>query len=93
MIQNNEHEKPQLVQTDRGFSVLYRNKYLYSKYNPQQSIVSQIARVDIPDSTLVICLSPVLGYGLPELEEKLPASSYILALECDQRLMRLSLDR
>ena len=92
MIQNNEHEKPQLVQTDRGFSVLYRNKYLYSKYNPQQSIVSQIARVDIPDSTLVICLSPVLGYGLPELEEKLPANSYILALECDQRLMRLSLD-
>ena len=92
MIQNDEHEKPQLVQTARGFSVLYRTKYLYSKYNPRQSIVTQIAHLQIPDSTLIICLSPVLGYGLQELAEKLPAASYILAVECDQLLMRLSLD-
>ena len=92
MIQNDEHEKPQLVQTARGFSVLYRTKYLYSKYNPRQSIVTQIAHLQIPDSTLIICLSPVLGYGLQELAEKLPTASYILAVECDQLLMRLSLD-
>ena len=54
--------------------------------------MAQIASLQIPDSTLILCLSPVLGYGLKELAEKLPASSYILALECDQVLMRFSLD-
>lgn len=92
MINTNKDEKPLLIQTDRGFSVLYRNKYLYSKYNPQAAITAQIASLQIPDSALILCLSPVLGYGLKELTEKLPASSYILALECDQILMRFSLD-
>ena len=92
MINTNEYEEPLLIQTDRGFSVLYRNKYLYSKYNPQEAITAQIASLQIPDSTLLLCLSPVLGYGLKELAEKLPSSSYILALECDQVLMRFSLD-
>lgn len=92
MINTNKDEKPLLIQTDRGFSVLYRNKYLYSKYNPQAAITAQIASLQIPDSTLILCLSPVLGYGLKELTEKLPAPSYILALECDQMLMRFSLD-
>ena len=92
MINDNEYEKPLPVQTSRGFSVLYRNKYLYSKYNPQAAITAQIASLQIPDSTLILCLSPVLGYGLKELMEKIPSSSYILALECDQMLMRFSLD-
>lgn len=92
MISDNKDEKPLLIQTSRGFSVLYRNKYLYSKYNPQAAIIAQIASLQIPNSTLILCLSPVLGYGLKELTEKLPASSYILALECDQMLMRFSLD-
>ena len=92
MISDNKDEKPLLIQTSRGFSVLYRNKYLYSKYNPQAAIIAQIASLQIPNSTLILCLSPVLGYGLKELTEKLPASSYILALEYDQMLMRFSLD-
>jgi uncharacterized protein TP_0930 len=92
LISDNKDEKPLLIQTSRGFSVLYRNKYLYSKYNPQAAIIAQIASLQIPNSTLILCLSPVLGYGLKELTEKLPASSYILALECDQMLMRFSLD-
>ena len=92
MISDNKDEKPLPIQTSRGFSVLYRNKYLYTKYNPQAAIIAQIASLQIPNSTLILCLSPVLGYGLKELTEKLPASSYILALECDQMLMRFSLD-
>ena len=54
--------------------------------------MAQIASLQIPDSTLILCLSPVLGYGLKELAKKLPASSYLLALECDQVLMRFSLE-
>ena len=89
---NNKDEKPLLIQTVRGFSVLYRNKYLYSKYNPQAAVSAQIASLQIPDSTLLLCFSPVLGYGLNTLMEKLPDSSYLLALEYDQVLMRFSLD-
>lgn len=92
MSNENSCKEPLLIRTSRGFSVLYRNKYLYSKYNPQAAITAQIAALQIPDSTLILCFSPVLGYGLRELEEKLPASSYILAVECDQTLMRFSLD-
>jgi len=92
MIKNEEYEKPRLIQTGRGFSVLYRNKYLYSKYNPAQSIILQVNGLQIPDSTLVLCFSPVLGYGLRELSEKLPVSSFILAVEYDQALMRFSID-
>ena len=92
MTTANEDGKPLLIETGRGFSVLYQNKYLYSKYNPQAAITTQIASLQIPDSALILCFSPVLGYGLTDLTAKLPASSYILALECDQRLMRFSLD-
>ena len=93
MTTANEDGKPLLIETGRGFSVLYRNKYLYSKYNPQAAIAAQIASLRIPDSALILCLSPVLGYGLTDLAAKLPASSYILALECDQQLMRFSLEQ
>lgn len=92
MINSETYQKPLLIQTGRGFSVLYRNKYLYSKYNPQATISAQCASLVIPNSTLLVCFSPLLGYGLEQLFEKLPASSYLLAVECDQNLMRLSLD-
>lgn len=85
-------EKPLLTPTSRGFSVLYRGKYLYSKYNPPQAINRYIEQLEITDSTLFLCFSPILPYGLNTLLEKLPESAYVLAVECDQALMRLSLD-
>lgn len=85
-------EKPLLTPTSRGFSVLYRGKYLYSKYNPPQAINRYIEQLEITDSTLFLCFSPVLPYGLTSLLGKLPESAYVLAVECDQALMRLSLD-
>ena len=92
MIDIIENEKPRLIQTGRGFSVLYRNKYLYSKYNPQQAMAAQVSALECADSMLVLCFSPVLGYGLQELSQRLSASSAILAVECDQLLMRFSLE-
>ena len=92
MIDIIENEKPRLIQTGRGFSVLYRNKYLYSKYNPQQAMAAQVSALECTDSMLVLCFSPVLGYGLQELSQRLSASSAILAVECDQLLMRFSFE-
>lgn len=89
MVQD-ENEEPRLIQTSRGFSVLYQNKYLYSKYDPQRQLLAGIASLEIPDSALVLCFSPVLDYGIRALIEKLPASSFILAIEYDPQLMRFS---
>ncbi|MGP1576569.1 MAG: 6-hydroxymethylpterin diphosphokinase MptE-like protein [Treponema sp.] len=84
-------EEPQLIETGRGFSVFYREKYLYSKYDPQRSLVTQIANLHIPSYSLILCLSPLLGYGLAELYAKLPEYAYILAVERDRGLMQFSL--
>lgn len=88
MTANNE--KPELIPIDSGFSVLYKGKYLYSKRSPQKNILQLISSIVIQNETLVLCVSPVLGYGLKELLEKLPADSFALALEADEKLLKLS---
>ena len=88
MTANNE--KPELIPIDSGFSVLYKGKYLYSKRSPQKNILQLISSIVIQNETLVLCVSPVLGYGLKELLEKLPTDSFVLALETDEDLLKLS---
>ena len=88
MTANNE--KPELIPIDSGFSVLYKGKYLYSKRSPQKNILQLISSIVIQTETLVLCVSPVLGYGLKELLEKLPTDSFALALEADEELLKLS---
>lgn len=88
MTANNE--KPELIPIDSGFSVLYKDKYLYSKRSPQKNILQLISSIVIQNETLVLCVSPVLGYGLKEFLEKLPTDSFALALEADEELLNLS---
>ncbi|MGF7107623.1 DUF115 domain-containing protein [Treponema pedis] len=84
-------EKPELISTSSGFSVFYKNKYLYSRYAPKKAILSLIDGITIPPETLVLCVSPLLGYGLSELLKKLPSSSFAAAIEYDKALMDFSL--
>jgi len=88
MTANNE--KPELIPIDSGFSVLYKGKYLYSKRSPQKNILQLISSIVIQNETLVLCVSPVLGYGLKELLEKLPTDSFAIGLEADEELLKLS---
>ncbi|UTC63103.1 motility associated factor glycosyltransferase family protein [Treponema sp. OMZ 787] len=88
MITNNE--KPELIPIDSGFSVLYKGKYLYSKRSPQKNILQLVSSIAVKSETLVLCVSPVLGYGLKELLEKLPHNSFLLGLEADEELMSFS---
>ena len=83
---------PLLVQTGGGFSVSYAGRNLYSQREPEKRPVELARRTDIPEETLVIVPSPLLGYGLSVLLEKLPLSSRILYIEADQPLMALSLE-
>lgn len=82
--------KPCLVKTERGFSVAYRNHFLYSKYNPARNILSIIEKTEVLPGSIILCFSPVLNYGLKELSEKLPEDTLMLGIEADAELYRLA---
>ena len=89
MTQTTEENKPCLVETRQGLSVIYRNRYLYSAYNPQNAIEKLVSTVNILPHTLVLCFSPILGYGISLLKAKLPESSFLLIVETDESLLPL----
>ncbi|AHN67571.1 6-hydroxymethylpterin diphosphokinase MptE-like protein [Treponema pallidum] len=80
---------PRLIKTQNGFTVLYRNTYLYSKYRAQDAHERAVARLAVKPHTLVLCCAPVLGHGLCALLTRMPPSSFLLCLECDLQLMHL----
>ncbi len=84
------NSKPCLVQTAQGFSVTYKEKLLYSKYNPQKNILSIIKNTTILPGTIILCLSPVLEYGLEELYKKCPENCIAFGIEKDADLYELS---
>lgn len=81
--------KPCLVEARQGLSVLYKNRYLYSKYNPATSIERLVDNMELKNDTLILCISPVLGYGLRKLVEKLPSGCFLLVIEADDNLLAL----
>nr|MCR5400451.1 DUF115 domain-containing protein [Treponema sp.] len=88
---NTPLNKPCLVQTGQGFSVEYQGKLLYSKYNPSRNILRTIENLNLLPETLLICLSPVLDYGVREIIQKvnLSQNSRCLFLEKDRELFEL----
>lgn len=82
----NRLEKPCLVETSQGFSVSYKNRFLYSKYSPKRAIEQAIRNMQILPNTLVLCASPALWHGLDVLLEKIPDGCMILGIETDASL-------
>lgn len=82
--------KPCMIQTPQGFTVKYKNRLLYSKYNPSKSINTIIQNLTILPGSVILCISPALNYGIPELFKKLPENSIILGVEIDEELYKLS---
>lgn len=83
---------PLAVDTGRGFSINYKGKNLYSKYNPAKTPEKIAESTLLKKETLYIIPSPLLMYGIDRLLEKLPESSCILGLEIDQMLMKLTVE-
>ena len=75
-----------MVSTERGFSVSYKNRFLYSKYAPERAILGAIDALTILPHTLILAASPVLWLGLSALRAKLPADCFILGIETDKTL-------
>lgn len=86
-------EKPCLVETGRGFSVSYKNRFLYSKYDPKKSVLQTISNMEILSGTLILAFSPALWYGIEELLEKLPENCLILGIETDSNLWEFSKEK
>ncbi|MBN1411043.1 MAG: motility associated factor glycosyltransferase family protein [Spirochaetales bacterium] len=86
-------EKPLLIDTGRGFTIKYRGKFLYSSYNPVESVEKQVKRLSFPEKTLVYIPSLSLGYGIKELMGRLNQHTHVLCVEADKILMDFVLDR
>lgn len=86
-------ETPILTKAKKGEgkSVLYKGRFLLSPYDPVRRAKDKVLSTPILENTLYIIPSPLLGYGIPALLERLPDSSSLLLMECDPVLNNLSL--
>ena len=87
-----EHDLPRLLSGDGGLQVKYRGKNLYSAVDPIASAEHKARSVNIPPESIVIVPSPLLGYGLQALVDRLPVSSHVICVEVDESLMALTFD-
>jgi hypothetical protein len=87
-----EKEPPLVVEAAKeGSFVLYGGSALYSRVYPRSAPERIAASIDLCPETLYIVPSPLLGYGLATLLERLPDSSFVLAMEAEPPLADLSL--
>ena len=87
------NQKPcavQKIETSQGFSVSYNGHFLYSKYNPAKNIITAVQNLQLLPGTIILCFSPLLGYGLKELLQKLPENCLIVLCEADKELYDFS---
>ncbi|MCR5290622.1 MAG: DUF115 domain-containing protein [Treponema sp.] len=90
MAVTSNNEKPCTVQAGQGFSVLYKGRYFYSKYAPDKAILQTVNALHILPGSLVLCFSPCLLYGIPDLLNKLPEDCFIIGCELNQDLYELA---
>ncbi len=84
------NEAPCLVETARGVSVLYKNRHLFSRFDPQKAFTSVLHTTSILDESLIVCISPVLEFPVTAIIKKLKDDSikncFALAVEHDTML-------
>ena len=83
-------EEPCLVKAGQGFSVYYRQRFLYSKYAPQKAILQTVENLPALPETVYLCFSPCLCYGLNELFERMDGTSVIICVEADSALKKIA---
>nr|WP_318659787.1 6-hydroxymethylpterin diphosphokinase MptE-like protein [uncultured Treponema sp.] len=83
-------DAPSLYECRQGVSVLYRERFLYSKYDPSKSILNIISNLTVNPGTLVLVMSPALFLGYTELTQKLSDQCKIICFEFDKQLYDFS---
>ncbi|MDR1278555.1 MAG: DUF115 domain-containing protein [Treponema sp.] len=83
---------PRQIQCPQGFSVIYKGKTLLSRLDPAAQAERIVTALTPVDRTLYFCPSPLYGYGLEKLLDKLEQTphSAVLCVEADEQLLALS---
>lgn len=79
-----------LEETSDGFQVRYRGRGLYTASGPVAGARRRAEAAPLPEDTLFLVPSPLLGYGIPELLRRLPDSSHLFCVEVDPSLGALA---
>ena len=79
-------DKPLLIQTGKGLTIKYLNKYLYSKYEPIKQSERLLNSIQLKENTIYFIPSPLLKYGFNLLVHNLPKTSKLLCIEVDKNL-------
>ncbi|MDR0376379.1 MAG: DUF115 domain-containing protein [Spirochaetaceae bacterium] len=86
-----QDENPRRLPARRGFSVVYRNKTLLSLVDPIGRAERLADAAPVMNRTLYFCPSPLYGYGLRRLLDRIHGDSAVLCVETDESLMAVSL--
>ncbi|MDR2071322.1 MAG: DUF115 domain-containing protein [Treponema sp.] len=86
-----QDEKPRQLSARQGFSVFYRGKILLSRIDPIGQAERAAEAAPVMNRTLYFCPSPLYGYGLSRLLNRISGDSAVLCVETDENLMALSL--
>ena len=85
-------EKPCLVPAGQGFSVLYKNRYFYSRYSPESAAERAVEALSVRPQSLVLVFSPLLCYGLENLFKKITDDSFVLFIEKEAALKEMTME-
>lgn len=88
-MENENCPPPALEKSAGGYTVYYKNTYLYDRYNPVSKIIKKIEKIEIKENTLIVVPSPLLYYGVDYLSRKIHHSCRILCIERDPLLFNL----
>ncbi|MDR1095696.1 MAG: DUF115 domain-containing protein [Spirochaetaceae bacterium] len=83
-------EMPRVVPAKRGYTVFYEGRPLLSTIDPVAAADRLIAALPKDERTLYLCVSPLLGYGIPRLLDTMHPSSAVLCVEAETALAVLA---
>jgi hypothetical protein len=86
-------EKPELIDTGRGYTIRYKKRLFYSSKAPEESVRRKIETLSIGEKSLIFVPSIGLGYGIVEILETMPVDCHILCVEADPILYRFALEQ
>lgn len=70
--------------SDRGATVFYGTRNLYPGDDPREHGLQKAELVELTPNCLHVVVSPLLGYGLSLLRERLPPRSLLITIEINQ---------
>ena len=85
-----KNELPLEIPAKRGFSLSYKGKVLLSKIDPVNQAERLVQNLRIRERTLYLCPSPLYGYGLSALLDRIDSNSAVLCVEADIRLFEIA---